>query len=260
MPYNRRPLNPLTPFVNQVVVESNAVNENFNILAQAFVSDNPETHKVKEADTVDGFHASLTPMSHVIVPLNADGVLDLSQTYIKSNVYTFRRIDLTNATSDYNLQIGEEALIIFTNALTVPLRIRTQSGTRYEVHLVCSNIGGVSGGSVEPIFLLPNNITYPNVFAYAEVYRNMTGLNSGYASYSAFRCGLSFSNAVFYITNFTQYKNIKGFYDAWGIGSSFPWISVFSCDWLNRTIDWVQLGTLVFPALTSGYVLIRRLA
>ena len=224
-----------------------------------YLSKSSTSSLVTDADTVDGFHASLTPMPHVIVPLNADGVLDLSQTYIKSDVYTFRRIDLTNAASDYDLQIGEEAVIIFTNALTVPLRTRTQSGTRYEVHLVCSNSGDVSGGSVEPIFLLPNNITYPNNFTYAEVYRNAAGLNSGYASYSAFRCGLSFSNTVFYITNFTQYKNIKGFYDAWGIGSSFPWISVFSCDWLNRTIDWVRLGTLVFPALASGYVLIRRL-
>jgi len=71
MPYNRRPLNPLTPFVNQVVVESNAVNENFEILANAFVSNNPETYKVKEADTVDGFHASLTPIANTIKPLDA---------------------------------------------------------------------------------------------------------------------------------------------------------------------------------------------
>jgi hypothetical protein len=48
----------------------------------------------------------------------------------------FRRIDLTNASSDYNLQVGEEAIINFTNATSVPLRIATQSGTYYEVDLL----------------------------------------------------------------------------------------------------------------------------
>jgi hypothetical protein len=50
------------------------------------------------------------------------GILDLSAAYVKSNVYTFRRVNLTGATSDYELQVGEEAIINFTNTTSVPLQ------------------------------------------------------------------------------------------------------------------------------------------
>jgi len=212
------------------------------------------------ADTVDGFHASQTPAPNVIVPLNASGVLDLSATYVKSNVYTFRRVDLTNATSDYMLQVGEEAIINFTNATSVQLRIATQSGTYYECHLVCSNTGANSGGGNAPVFLNPNNTTYTNAFVYAEIYRNSSASGSNYLSYSAFRCGLGFVTSVFYITNFTQYKNLLGIYDIYGIDWSYSVIICFSTDWRDTSTAWTSLGTIVFPQSTSGYILVRRLA
>jgi hypothetical protein len=157
--------------------------------------------KASFADTVDGFHASLTPAPNVIVPLNADGILDLSATYVKSNVYTFRRVDLTNATSDYMLQVGEEAIINFTNATSVPLRIATQSGTYYECCLVCSNTGGTSGGSGE-VFLNPNNTTYSNAFVYADLSRNSSSSGSGYFTYSSFRCGSCIYKFYFFYNKF----------------------------------------------------------
>ena len=82
--------------------------------------------KVSFADTVDGFHASLTPSPNVIVPLNTSGILDLSDTYIRSDVYTFRRVDLSNATSDYELRVGEEAIVRFNNQSLVPFRVAIQ--------------------------------------------------------------------------------------------------------------------------------------
>jgi hypothetical protein len=99
--------------------------------------------------------------------------LDLSATYVKSNVYTFRRVDLTNATSDYNLQVGEEAIINFTNATSVPLRIATQSGTYYECHLVVVIQEGLRVGVGNHIFLNPNNTTYSNAFVYASIIRGV---------------------------------------------------------------------------------------
>jgi hypothetical protein len=272
MPYVKRPFNPLTPEPNQVVNELNQANENFNILANAFQDEDPATGVVLNAinsqnavnsqnsDTVDGFHASLTPAPNVVVPLNASGVLDLSGTYIKSNVYTFRRVDLTGATSDYMLRVGEEAIINFTNATSVPLRIATQSGTYYECHLVCSNTGGTTGGTSAPIFLNPNNTTYTNAFVHAEIFRHSPGLGSNYNTHSAFRCGWTFTNSTFYITNYTQYKNLRGFYDIYGVSSNFPSITIFSTDWQNTTTQWTSLGTITFPQSTSGYILVRRLA
>ncbi|MFZ8784773.1 hypothetical protein [Thermocrinis sp.] len=223
MPYNRRPLNPLTPFVNQVVVESNAVNENFEILARAFLNEDPTT-----------------------------GVL-------KSDVYTFRRVDLSNATSDYELQVGEEAIINFTNATSVPLRIATQSGTYYECHLICSNTGGTSGAIYSGIFLNPNNTTYNNAFVYAQLLRTSTGDASLYFTYSSFRIGWAFTNAVFYITNYTQYKNIRGFQDIYGVSEGYPAIIIYSTNWHDTITAWTSLGTITFPQPTSGYILVRRL-
>jgi hypothetical protein len=215
---------------------------------------------VQDADTVDGFHASQTPAPNVIVPLNANRILDLSATYVKSNVYTFRRVDLTNETSDYMLQVGEEAIINFTNATSVPLRIATQSGTYYEAHIICSNTGGTSGAGGDPIFLNPNNTTYSDAFVCAQIQRNADSFASNYTTYDAFRCGVAFSTIMFYITNYTQYKNIKGFSDSWGGSTFYPRITIFSTDWRDTTTSWTSLGTITFPQLTSGYILVRRLA
>jgi hypothetical protein len=194
------------------------------------------------------------------VPLNANGILDLSATYVKSNVYTFRRVDLTGATSDYNLQVGEEAIINFTNATNVSLHIATQSGTYYECHLVPSNTGGTSSGVGAPVFLNPNNTTYSNSFVYVELYMETIGAGSGCTTYSAFRCGYVITSLIFYITNFTQYKGVKGIYNEYGRSNTYPCVVIFSTDWRDTSTNWTSLGTITFPQSTSGYILIRRLA
>ena len=215
---------------------------------------------VKDADRVGGFSVSRIPAPDTIVPLNASGILDLSTTYIKSSVYNFRRVDLTNATSDYMLQVGEEAIINFTNATSVPLRIATQSGTYYEAHLICSNTGGISGATGAPVFLNPNNTTYSNAFVYVCLYRTSSDSGSACIGYSAFVFGSGYTNLTCFITNFTQYKNVRGFYDIWGFSLDYPAIVIFSSDWRDTTTVWTSLGTIVFPQATSGYILIRRLA
>ncbi|DAD54685.1 TPA: WIAG tail domain protein [Thermocrinis Great Boiling Spring virus] len=211
------------------------------------------------SDKLDGFDASLTPAPNVIVPLNAEGILDLSATYVKSNVYTFRRVDLTGVASDYELQIGEEAYIEFSNATTVPLRIATSSGTLYECDLVCSNTGGTSWGTGYPVFLNPNNTTYSGAFVYAEFWRSSTEAGSSYVSYSAFRIGYNFTHGRFIIENFVQIKSIIGCYNLWGQSNGFPLLVIFSTNWRDTTTPWTSLGTITFPQSTSGYILIRRL-
>jgi len=141
----------------------------------------------------------------------------------------------------------------------VPLRIATQSGTYYECHLVCSNPGGTSGGTAAPVYLNPNNTTYSNSFVYAQLYRNSSGLGSGYHTYSAFRCGYAFVSSVFYVTNFVQYKNVKGIYDIYGQDVNYPTAVISSTDWRDTTTPWTSLGTIVFPQATSGYIIVRRL-
>lgn len=214
---------------------------------------------VANSNTVNNFPASLTPAPNTVVPLNSSGILDLSNTYVKSNVYTFRRVDLTNASSDYNLQVGEEAIINFNNATSVPLHIATQSGTYYETHLICNNTGGTSGASSNPVFLNPNNTTYSNAFTYEEYYRNSGGSGSNSITYSALRIGWSYTNNTCYITNYTQYKNARGICDLYGVSNSYPALVIFSVDWNDTSTAWASLGTITFPQSSSGYILVRRL-
>ena len=162
MPYVRKPFNPLTPTPNQVITELNQANENFDILAQAFVSNNPETFIVKNADKVDGFHASTIPTPNTIPVAGADGKIALD--WLPDSVLGgsggggFRRIDMTNATSDYDLQVGEEAYYEWESYpdTSLPLRI-TVSGSLYEM-IIVNRRTTLRGKS--DILLLPNNAAY----------------------------------------------------------------------------------------------------
>jgi hypothetical protein len=179
--------------------------------------------------------------------------------YTKYGLIIADRIDLTSATSDYQLLINQEAIISFTNNTKVPLNVATLDGTMYEIYIYPSNPGGTSGATSDAIYLYPNNITYSNAFVYAEEYRNSPGLNSTYTTYSAFRIGYAYSSIYCIITNKTVYKNIKGIYDIYGINDAYPSINIFSVDWRDTSTSWTSLGTIVFPQNTSGEIVIKRI-
>ena len=170
----------------------------------------------------------------------------------------FKRVDLTGATEDYFLKVGEEAYISFSNVMQVPLHIATQDGTYYEMHIIPSNTGGMTGG-LAPIYLYPNDTTYSGAFYYAEFYRHANLFNNYYQQHSAFRIGWAFSCITTWVTNRTQYKNVRGIYDIYGTSTGYPCLTVFSTDWRDTTTAWTSLGTVVFPQSTSGEILVRRL-
>jgi hypothetical protein len=291
MPWIARPFDYYGNAPDQVLEDLTQANDNFEILGNCFVNDDPTTGIVKNAsyannaDKVDGFHASQTPSANTIpvagvngkidiswlnastqpianqIPvLDANAILNLVNTpAIITNTYTFRKVNLTNATSDYPLAVGEEAIINFSNATSVPLHIATQDGTVYEMYLIPSNPGGTSGGSNNPIYLNPNNTTYSNAFIYAELVRISNEGTSTYQTLSSFRIGFSFSSIQCIIINRTVYKNIKGYYDVYGVSGGYPYLTVFSTDWRDTTTLWTSLGTISFPQSTSGQVLVRRL-
>jgi len=210
-----------------------------------------------DADTLDTFHASLTPGPNVIVPLNGAGILDLSATYVKSNVYTFRRVDLTGATSDYNLQVGEESYISFSNTTSVPLRVGIASATSlfllfvYITVRVSSNVG--------PAKLAPNNTLVSSAFTRAEWELNSDGASgSATGSTDAFELCLwepsnifAFCNIASRVVNFIYGRTMTDNKSRLGIGTSV---------WTNTTTAWTSLGTIIFAQNLSGYILVRRLA
>jgi len=208
-----------------------------------------------DADTVDGFHASLTPSPNKIVPLNDQGILDLSPTYVKSNIYTFRRVDLTGASQDYDLQVGEEGLITFVNTNVVPLRVSiTSVDSMYEIILVIEDYG-----SYLPHFILPNNNTYASSFNGVGVWWGTDkGTDFWYCSetYDRFFILGHCSSQNFVINVKTR--------ELWGVGSykyslTNGGVSVFHARWHSNLVPWTSLGTLVLNANLSGTILIRRL-
>ena len=171
----------------------------------------------------------------------------------------FYRIDLTNATEDYFLKVGEEAYISFWNVTQVPLRIATQDGTCYEMHIIPANTGGTSGAITNDAYLYPNNTTYSNSFVFAYMYRSGYTFTGQYLTYSAFRIGGAFFVGTVWITNRTQYKNTRFILSGYGFSTGYPNLGVGSCDWRDTTTPWVSLGTVVFSQSSSGEILVRRL-
>ncbi|DAD54630.1 TPA: conserved hypothetical protein [Aquificae Conch Spring virus] len=281
MPYTKNPIVYPSGFVSVDVAK---VNENFSILADAFVNDDPTTGIVKNADTVDGFHASHTPAPNTIVPLNANGILDLSASYVRSNVYTFRRVDLTEATSDYELQVGEEAYYIWNTVsrLTLPLRIRV-SGILYQLIVVAPRSSGFIN-----LELFPNNTSYTNAFERYSMYPSSIGyLTGAWLGYSYddgyYLVTSSGSSNVFVWERAVQHRILypsiigggmlisclqtmrqnKGemHYAMIHASSNYPRYIQGTNRWNDIAVDWISLGSLVASAQNGTItVFVRRLA
>ena len=211
---------------------------------------------VKDADMVGGFSVSQTPAPNVIVPLNESMVLDLSATYVKSNVYTFRRVDLTNATSDYNLQVGEEAIINFTNYTSVPLKIATNENMLYEIYILFEIMYNTSNY----MYLMPNNTTYSSSFSHSSYYWNNYG-QGGWQYYT-------YSDSTFRIFAHTQHcfiildtkrRILRGFCSYESNPLQHIGYGIFTSKWHSNLNAWSSLGTLTLPTSMSGYILVRRL-
>jgi len=198
----------------------------------------------------------------------SQSLTDIQKSVARENI-GFRRVNLTNATSDYYLKVYEEAIINF-NSFTIPLRIQTHNGTYYEMDIIPSNVTGQSGGSIwiggwiieGVIFLLPNNVTYSNMFVGVTLYRTRSFFDHGIGTYHSFLVGNGFSAIKAFIINRTNYKNVRGIIDIYGVTNSNPTIGLYSIDWINSTIQWTSLGTIQYINQTEtpqGTILVRRL-
>jgi hypothetical protein len=157
------------------------------------------------------------------------------------------------------LQVGEEAIINFTNRTSVPLRIATQSGTLYEMDF--TSFVPIRTGSDGGIFLNPNNTTYSNAFKFLSIYINEDsgGVLGGRVPTSAFILSWAGAHARIYIQNLTVAKSVRSLTHVWSSGAGC-YLEIHSCYWNDTSTDWTSLGTITFPQSYSGYILVRRLA
>jgi hypothetical protein len=198
-------------------------------------------------------------MDPIAVAMLANLSVDVKKLNENVLQLNFPTVDLSSTTTDYLLQPYIAAVINFSDVNNVPLHIATPADSYYELHIIPSNTGGTSGATDSPIYLLPNNTTYTNAFWVAEYWRNSSGLSSDYTNISAFKVGQAFSAIVAWITNRTQYKNVRAITDVYGISTGWPTIRPMSTDWRDTTTSWTSLGTIVFPQNSSGTIIIFRL-
>jgi len=254
MPYTGRPFNPNTPYENQVETELELANENFDILRQAFVSDNPETFIVKQADKVDGFDASLLPAPNTIPVAGVSGKLDIGWLPDEIGGYGYKRVDLTNATTDYNLQLGEEAYYVWNTSsnLNRPLRIQV-SGSLYQIYVMTN----YTSGTAPFISLNPNNTTYSSAFLETRIYTNTLSSSTNTLFITATRSAIvvfPMRTCSMLLQTTTPSKMAHGFYV---INRD---IHIFYTYWNNTSTAWSSLGTLTSDRnIGTVYVLVRRI-
>ena len=198
-------------------------------------------------------------MDPIAVAMLANLSVDVKKLNENVLQLNFPTVDLSSTTTDYLLQPYIAAVINFSDVNNVPLHIATPADSYYELHIIPSNTGGTSGATNGEIYLLPNNTTYTNAFWVAEYWRESGGFSHDYKCISAFKTGFAFSAVTAWITNRTQYKNIRTIVDIYGIPGSWPIIGVASTDWRDTTTPWTSLGTIVFPQNSSGTIIVFRL-
>ena len=176
--------------------------------------------------------------------------IGLWSLYGTSGVYTLRRVNLTNATSDYMLQVGEEAIINFTNATSVPLRIAVAPDAFYELY--CSAGAGV---------LYPNNSLYTRAFRWVDWGVNYRDGNINGVLQGGHVDGFSLGNAsgTGFIVSYIDTRNYKTLTLHAHVHPTSPYsIRVVPSHWINPT-TWTSLGYIGFSNPLSGYILVKRL-
>jgi hypothetical protein len=211
--------------------------------------------------SLNGHISSVNPQANQIPVL--DGAANLVLPYTNAIVtknQTFRRVDLSNATSDYPLAVGEEAIISFTNKYAIQLHIATQDNTVYEMFVTTLDPDRESMTTTYPLWIITNNIYYfdsSQLFPYFELSFDSYTFDIKRGVYNSFRLG--YVGSVYcIITNSTIYKNIKGYGSIYG-NSDTHLFTLFVSEWKDTTTSWTSIGTLDFKHYATGNVLIRRL-
>lgn len=167
-------------------------------------------------------------------------------------------VDLTSATEDYLLSIGETATITYTSATSVPLNVATGEGI-YDIELLGYNTGYSSTGGQG---LLPNNTNISGgIVRTIEENLMSTGFNHYYSSSSTTLPIISnicnYAKATV-ITKAIQKMTISKCIVSFANTLDYSYDRV--CKWPDTTTLWTSLGTLNFIISQSGKIVIRRIA
>lgn len=164
-------------------------------------------------------------------------------------------INLTGATTDHTLAVGQVAIIDSTGATSIPLHIACGDGQLYEYWLNSSQL--IAGTAT--CYLQPNNINYGAVFTYREIYcNNAAAAGSAAANVSYFYVEVGAGAFVVYGTLSTVTIAKTGISMNASSSSTISYTGVMASRWQDTTTAWTSLGTLQFGHLWAGRITIRR--
>ncbi|MGB9730104.1 MAG: hypothetical protein ACPL1B_09615 [Thermoprotei archaeon] len=198
MPYKNKPFNYFGASPYQVRIDLEAANLNFDILANAFINNTPDAGIVKQADTLDGFHASQIPQPNTIpasdrngkirsdwlyasqlsnpnfIPVaNSKGKIDISwlpdnigniafdfSPSIISPVY-----DGNVAVANGDFKGSNEIIVRFSNAIAILLNIPMPDNSVIDMQVV-----------LDPVVNVPQSTSYTDFILYPNGITNSQGL------------------------------------------------------------------------------------
>jgi hypothetical protein len=270
--YTATPFQPTNPYPNQVTTELNLANQNFTTLAQAFVNADPTSLTVVNSASVGGYGVSATPTPNTLLPLNANAQFPYSVLPAGVGNGYANPINLTSATADYLLQVGQVAYISFTNQTPVPFHIAIPEPTSplnpviYEITVAVAT--GLYTNGIFAVY--PNNTTYSNAFSIYGIEITSSGsvgvwnptvsfffwdIQAGYSDTPP----LTIKATVSYF-GYAYKKQIIG------LGGDEAGIAINSAIWNDTSTKWSSLGSFDClynagtPGAITGVALVRRLA
>lgn len=185
-------------------------------------------------------------------------------------VAEFRRVlpeyvDLTSATSDVMLEVGQIGVIRFTNTREIALHVAVPpDGAVYEIVVHTKSPGITQNvGAAGPSGLKPNNLTYGSTaFGHTQYYRNSSSLGSGVSDHAYQRVASALSTSVFLVSTSKTLKcMVSEGCSSWGNATDSPTFIRCAGIWKDSTTEWTSLGTWFFDAscgTPSGVILVRR--
>jgi hypothetical protein len=233
MPYKNKPFNYFGASPYQVRIDLEAANLNFDILANAFINNTPDAGIVKQADTLDGFHASQIPQPNTIpasdrngkirsdwlyasqlsnpnfIPIaNSKGKIDIS--WLPDNIAFDFSPSIISPVYDGNVAVANgdfngsnEIIIRFSNAIAILLNIPMPDNSVIDMQVV-----------LDPVVNVPQSTSYTDFILYPNGITNSQGLftynkNGFYLTYLD-----SVVNSRLYLSGKIVYSGDRRFYYA----------------------------------------------
>lgn len=169
------------------------------------------------------------------------------------------QIDLTGATEDYQLDVGEQAVINFSSVTTLPLRVATVEGV-YNLKIIGPD--ATISGAGSDVMLSPNNGSSNISMLDQVLVANNGGAGAAYTELTG--VGLPMGTDCIQYSNFDIITFLKN-KSVFGAGAQRfsiynHHIGLYGTLWNDTTTAWTSLGTVRFPAARTGKIIITRTA